>query len=131
MRTLSFFFKDSGFGYLPSGFGPNLNTNLLRDSVSDSTPKPATDSNLRPNPKDSVKSNFRRENRLSVVNIYPLIQSLAILNHKSMQYNYHLEQFFPYTIVPTIAPIATLSGFGKPGGGEWKGYRAHRPVFVL
>ena len=34
---------------------------------------------------------FRRENRLSVVNMYPLIQWLAILNHKSMQCNYHLE----------------------------------------
>ena len=40
------------------GFGPNPNTNLLRDSVSDLTPKPATDSYSRPNPKDSVKSNF-------------------------------------------------------------------------
>ena len=50
------FLKDSGFGHLTFGFGPNPNTNLFQDSVSDLTSKPATDSDLRPNPKDSVKS---------------------------------------------------------------------------
>ena len=39
-----------------SGFGLNPNTNIFKDAVSDLTPKPATDSDLRPNPKDSVKS---------------------------------------------------------------------------
>ena len=45
-----------GFVFFTSGFGPNPNTNLLMESVSDLTPKPATDSDSRPNPKDSVKS---------------------------------------------------------------------------
>ena len=56
------------FGYLTSGFGPNPNTNLLSDSVSDLTPKPATDSDSRPNPKDSVKSTSKDNTILKDLN---------------------------------------------------------------
>jgi hypothetical protein len=49
-----FFLK--GIGYLTSVLGPNSNTNLFEGFGFELTSKQATDSDLRPYPKDSVKS---------------------------------------------------------------------------
>ena len=57
MRYLPFL---KGFGVRVSDFWirSKPNPNLFRDSDSDLTSKPATDSDSRPNLKDSVKSTF-------------------------------------------------------------------------
>ena len=64
---------------MTSGFGPNPNTNLLRDSVSDLTPKPATDSDWRPKPKDSVKSrNLLHNISLNIVGLVSVLWALML-----------------------------------------------------
>ena len=52
------FVEVSGFANLNIGFGPRPNLNPSQDSALDLNPKQVLDSDLRPNPEDSVNSKY-------------------------------------------------------------------------
>jgi hypothetical protein len=82
------------------GLGPNKNMNLLRELVSNLKPKPATDSDSRQNPKDSVKvKRFSAKIKWLKLASIPYMKSLNV--HIPNPHDMHpLPQFFSSLHIP-------------------------------